>query len=81
MCEPEALLAELERVGAQGWALINGELDPGLRSIAVPVRRRDGTVVAALNVGVHRGRRNVAWIMETALPELQAAAAHLMRVA
>ncbi len=80
LCDPDALLAELARVRAQGWALIDGELDAGLRSIAVPVRRRDGEVVAALNLGVQRGRRGVGWMLETALPELQAAAAHLMRV-
>jgi IclR family pca regulon transcriptional regulator len=81
LCDPGAITAELHRVRAQGWALIDAELDAGLRSIAVPVRKNDGRVVAALNVGVHRGRRSLSWMTETALPELQAAAAHLMRVA
>ncbi|ARC56650.1 Pca regulon regulatory protein [Frondihabitans sp. 762G35] len=34
----------------QGWALVDGELEAGLRSIAAPVRARDGRVLAAVNV-------------------------------
>ncbi|AMM18925.1 IclR family transcriptional regulator [Frondihabitans sp. PAMC 28766] len=34
----------------QGWALVDGELESGLRSIAVPLRGRDGRVSAAVNV-------------------------------
>ncbi len=52
---PEELLAELERVRAQGWALVDQELEIGLRSIAVPVRDAHGAVVAAMNVSVAPG--------------------------
>ena len=48
-----ALAAELDAVRAQGFAIVDQELELGLRSCAVPIARRDGTVVAALNVGVH----------------------------
>lgn len=48
--EPAALRAELERVRAQGWALVDQELEAGLRSVAAPLRDRDGDVVAAVNV-------------------------------
>jgi IclR family transcriptional regulator, pca regulon regulatory protein len=48
-----ALRAELEAVRAQGWAVVDQELEEGLRSLAVPVRGRGGRVVAALNVSAH----------------------------
>ncbi len=77
----EELGAAIAQVRQQGWAMIDRELEAGLRSIAVPVRRADGRVLAAINLGAHVGRRSAPWLMETALPELQAAAAHLARVA
>lgn len=47
--EPELRVA-LDRVRAQGWALNDAELAPGLRSVAAPVLDRTGVVVAAVNV-------------------------------
>lgn len=75
------LRAELEKIRAQGWAMIDGELEAGLRSIAVPVRGPDGQVAAALNLATQSAHRSLDWLLQTALPELQAAAAHLARVA
>jgi IclR family pca regulon transcriptional regulator len=77
---PDDLRAELARVRDNGWAITDGELEPGLRSIAVPVRNSAGTVVAAINLGTQAARRDMAWLLDTALPELQTAAAHLARV-
>ncbi|SFT87580.1 IclR family transcriptional regulator C-terminal domain-containing protein [Arthrobacter sp. ov118] len=46
-----ALLAELDKVRAQGWCLLNQELELGLMSVAAPVH--DGPkVVAAVNVSL-----------------------------
>lgn len=45
-----ALMAEIARVAEAGWALVDGELEEGLLSIAAPVHSRDGVVVAAVNV-------------------------------
>jgi IclR family pca regulon transcriptional regulator len=48
---PAALLAELDTVRAQGWCLLDQELELGLMSIAAPVH--DGPkVVAAINVSL-----------------------------
>jgi IclR family pca regulon transcriptional regulator len=47
-----ALKAELGRVRRQGYALVSQELEPGLCSIAVPIRGGDGRVVAGLNVSM-----------------------------
>ena len=49
----ESLRAELVRVRAQGWALADEELAPGVRSVAAPVRDATGAVRAAMNITVH----------------------------
>ena len=43
----DALRAELAKVRRQGWALVDQELEEGLRSVAAPIRDRSGSVVAA----------------------------------
>lgn len=45
------ILAELALVRSQGFALIDQEVEMGLRSVAVPLLNARGRVVAALNVG------------------------------
>lgn len=52
LTEPDTILAEIDRVRAQGYAIIDQEVEMGLRSIAVPVFNIHGKVVAALNAGV-----------------------------
>ncbi|MDO8337551.1 MAG: IclR family transcriptional regulator C-terminal domain-containing protein [Microcella sp.] len=54
LVERSALLAELDRVRRAGWAMVDGELEEGLRSIAAPVRDASGAVVAAVNVSTAR---------------------------
>lgn len=48
--DADALSTELDRVASQGWALVDQELEEGLRSVAAPVRDASGQVVAAINV-------------------------------
>jgi IclR family pca regulon transcriptional regulator len=67
------LRAELSRIGEQGYALVDEELEIGLRSLAVPVRR-DGVVVAAVNVGVHISRADRQTLQRDMLPVLRRAA-------
>jgi len=52
LTDPGAILAELDRVRDQGYALIDQEVELGLRSIAVPLFNARGLAVAAVNVGV-----------------------------
>jgi IclR family pca regulon transcriptional regulator len=73
--DADALRAELDRVRAQGWALIDGELEPGLRSVAVPLHDRRGAVVAAVNVSTSATRDTVEHVVEQYLPPLQRTAA------
>jgi IclR family transcriptional regulator, pca regulon regulatory protein len=48
--EPEELRTAIRRVREQGWAMVDQELELGLRSIAAPVRGADGRAIAALNL-------------------------------
>ncbi|WP_334159095.1 IclR family transcriptional regulator domain-containing protein [Oryzomicrobium sp.] len=73
----EALRAELARVRAQGYAVIDQELELGLRSIAVPIAAPDGKVVAAINVGLQAARVSVVEMEAHILPVLRDAAAEL----
>lgn len=64
------LRAELSRVRERGWALVDQELEEGLRSVAVPVRDGAGRTVAAVNVAVNASRRTMAQIEEEVVPHL-----------
>jgi IclR family transcriptional regulator, acetate operon repressor len=48
--DPEQLRAEIEDVRRRGWAADNEEIALGLRCIAVPVRGRDGSILAAISI-------------------------------
>lgn len=71
----DALVAELDRVRAQGWALVDGELEAGLRSVAAPVHGKDGAVAAAINVSSSATRDTVDHLVEEYVPRLLATAA------
>jgi IclR family pca regulon transcriptional regulator len=70
IASPRALRAELATIREQGWALVDQELEEGLRSVAAPIRDGDGRVIAAANVSTHAGRRSVAEVMEDLLEPL-----------
>lgn len=72
--DPAALLGELDRVREQGWSLVDGELEPGLRSVAAPLHGRDGVVVAAMNVSTSATRDSVEHLTQTYVPRLLDAA-------
>jgi IclR family pca regulon transcriptional regulator len=44
----DEFLAQLQDVAREGYAVSDAEWEPGLRSVAAPVRTRDGRVVAAV---------------------------------
>lgn len=69
----DALRAELTQVAAQGWSLVDGELEPGLRALAAPVRR-GSTVVAAINVSMPATDEDAAAQAQRLLPALLEAA-------
>jgi len=65
------LLKIVGEVRSQGYALVDEELEIGLRSIAVPVRSESGRIVAAMNTGVHAARVSRAELTNRILPELR----------
>ncbi|WP_112466886.1 IclR family transcriptional regulator domain-containing protein [Streptomyces triticisoli] len=74
---PAQLRAELQRIRKQGYAILDQELEVGLRSVAAPVRDGDGTVVAAVNIPVHASRNSVDSVRRDLLPSLLATVARI----
>ena len=68
--DPAALRSELDLVRQQGWALVDQELEDGLRSLAAPLRDASGLVVAAVNVSAPVRRGDVPELLRHALPLL-----------
>ena len=66
----EALLDRLGAVREQGWALVDQELEIGVRSLAAPLRNAVGTAIAAINVSTHVGRTSLDELTEEFLPRL-----------
>lgn len=59
---------------SQGYCIVDQEAEIGFRSIAVPVRRLDGEVVAALNIGAPADRISIGRMIDGFLPVLTKAA-------
>lgn len=78
--DPDTLVVLLEEIRRHGYALIDQEVEIGLRSIAVPLETVRGRVVAALNVGLAAGAESMSALTERLLPALQGAKAELSRV-
>ncbi|MBO9380474.1 helix-turn-helix domain-containing protein [Sphingomonas histidinilytica] len=74
--EPGDLLALFDHVAQEGYAIVDQELEIGLRSIAVPVEGPDG-VVAAINIGMQATRITMAELRSRYLPPLRKVAAEL----
>ena len=67
----DALRRVLEQVRERGYALVDQELELGLRSIAVPVRGANGSVAAAMNVSTQAARVGRREMEGRFLPALQ----------
>lgn len=67
---PEQRAAALCEVRAQGWALTDEQLAPGIRSVAAPLRDGSGRVVAAMNVTVHAHETSLETLTDAHLPLL-----------
>jgi IclR family pca regulon transcriptional regulator len=80
LVDARALGAEIARVRERGYAVVDQELEIGLRSVAVPVYDAGGRVVAAMNVGVQVSRASVEDLVMRLLPPLRDAQAGLRRM-
>ena len=55
-------------------SLVDREAEPGFRSISVPIRRYDGAIIAAINMGAHVDRVSTTEMIDRFLPLLRAGA-------
>lgn len=70
----DLLLATIMTDREKGYSLVDREAEPGFRSISVPVRRYDGEIVAAINMGAHVDRVSTGEMIDRFLPLLREAA-------
>jgi IclR family pca regulon transcriptional regulator len=74
---PDRLRVTIDRARIDGYALVDQELEQGLRSIAAPIRNARGRTIAALNVSAHASRSTPTSLRAEVLPHLQSAAAQI----
>jgi len=67
----EKLLTTLEEVRNNGFAINNEDLVPGLRSVASPVRNREGKVVGAVNIAVSSSLYSLQKLKRELIPPLR----------
>ena len=72
-----SIMKEIEFVGRHGYAIIDEELEIGIRSIAVPIRNARGEMIAAMSLSVSTSRMTREGVVEHLLPELESARRHL----
>lgn len=68
------LASRIEDARVSGYAMVNEELELGLRTIAVPIHASDGTAIAGLAVSVYAPRVSAEKLKKDALSLLQRAA-------
>ncbi len=67
----------IEEAGVKGWSIVDQELEIGLRSISVPIRDKNGGVIAALNVACPSSRITPEDMHTKILLELQTASQNI----
>jgi IclR family pca regulon transcriptional regulator len=77
VADAPALAAAIRKARTDSYALVDEELELGLRSIAVPIRDRTGKTVAAINVSTQAARFTAAEMRREILPRLKLAAARI----
>jgi IclR family pca regulon transcriptional regulator len=70
----QALATRVRDDAAQGFSIVDEELEKGLRSIAVPLVSRSGQTVAAIALATHTSRTTRNEMRDHFLPALRAAA-------
>jgi IclR family pca regulon transcriptional regulator len=65
---------KLDEVRSQGFALVDQELEEGVRSIAAPITNSRGDVIAAMNISCHAARVTVSRMKSEFRPRLLATA-------
>lgn len=69
--DPDRLQPIIEKVRSQGYALVDQELEDGVRSVAAPIIGSRGSMLAALNISCHASRTDLARIRSYFLPRVR----------
>jgi IclR family transcriptional regulator, pca regulon regulatory protein len=77
----QALFDRVRADQEQGFALVDEELEQGLRSVAVPVIGRAGQVITAVNLSTHSTRMTRSELRERCLPDLKELAVQIASAA
>jgi IclR family pca regulon transcriptional regulator len=80
LTDPDAIMLELEKIRANGYALIDQEVELGLRSIAIPIYNARGNTIAAMNIGLAATQSSVEQLAELYLPAMRGVQAELRTV-
>ena len=75
--DPGALVERVQADRAQGFSIVDEELENGLRAIAVPVVTRSGRLIGAINLSAHAGRTTRNEMRDLYLPRLRDVAAKI----
>jgi IclR family transcriptional regulator, pca regulon regulatory protein len=75
--DPAQLRVLLDEVRTKGYALVDQEVEEGVRSVAVPIRDAGGTVIAAINVSSYASRVSTGAVRQEVLPRLLATASQI----
>lgn len=78
--DPVEVMKFVDQAREQGYAIVDQEVEIGLRSIAVPLINQRGDVVAALNNGMAATHKDVDELVSIFLPKLLGIQAGLRRV-
>src|SRR5215475_8442017 len=68
--DPDKLREIVAGVAAQGYAIVDQELEEGLRAVAAPIRGAADVGMAAINVSAHASRISIDALREQILPAL-----------
>ena len=73
----DGLLDAIRDVRRTGWAMVDQELELGVRSIAAPIHNKSGCTVAAVNVSTQVGRTDLHELIDEFVPALLSTAAQI----
>jgi IclR family transcriptional regulator, pca regulon regulatory protein len=79
LTDVDGLRRELDEVRRQGWALLDQELEDGVRSVACGLKDRRGRVNAAINISAHAGRVTLKEMRSSFVPALLDTAAQITK--
>ena len=79
LTDPEGLVERIRNDHARGYAIVDEELERGLRSLAVPIVTRGGENVGAINLSTHSSRTTRSELSDRFLPRLAAVAREISK--